>query len=487
MSAQTTISEPARSIPVRSEVDVLVCGGGLGGVAAAVAAARAGARTLLIERNAFVGGVATAGMCCSIFNCYYTGGSERRLGTTGIALEVADALAAAEGYGNKWRQHKGHIIYDIERGKLVLLELLEGTGVDVLVNATITGAVMNAGVLRGVIIASKSGQEAVLAKVLVDATGDADVAALAGAPLHSASRAAHSFCFRLGNVDVDAFVGYFRDHPEQFPEYMDVNWSLEEALAQYDDCGTFLFPHGGGMQLDALKQAKASGDLPAQIGVHDTTDACQMHAIRRLGVVHVITGFVHFDGLDIDKISHSIHDGRRMAFAVSEVYKKYMPGFANAFVIGTAANLGVRASRYLDGDFTFSGEMMQAGLRQPDAVGRAVGWDNVVVHPGPGAWGSQVCRSDSFDVPYRCLLPKGVEGLLMGAGRSISTDNPWLLRVMAHTMVVGQGAGAAAAVAAQTGIAPRRVDITRVQQELGRQGVDLGSHGVETLMLMNKR
>ena len=238
MPAQTTISEPARSIPVRGEVDVLVCGGGLGGVAAAIAAARAGAQTLLVERNAFVGGVATAGMCCSIFNCYYTGGSERRLGTTGIALEVADALAEAEGYGNKWRQHKGHIIYDIERGKLVLLELLERAGVDVLVNATITGAVMDAGVLRGVIIASKSGQEAVLARVVVDATGDADVAALAGAPLHTAERAAHSYCFRLGNVDVDAFVDYFRRHPEQFPEYMDVHWSLEEALAQYEDCGT---------------------------------------------------------------------------------------------------------------------------------------------------------------------------------------------------------------------------------------------------------
>ena len=99
---------------------------------------------------------------------------------------------------------------------------------------------------------------------------------------------------------------------------------MAEALAQYDDCGTFLFPHGGGMQMDAFKQAKASGELPATIGIQDTTDACQMHALRQTGVVHVITGFTHFDGLDAERITRSIADGRRMAFVVTEVYRKYI-------------------------------------------------------------------------------------------------------------------------------------------------------------------
>ena len=464
--------EPSRDVPVRGRYDVIVAGGGLGGVAAAAAAARAGAKTLLIERNGFLGGVATAGMCCSIFNCYYTGGEDRRLGTSGIAVEVADALAAAEGYGRKWHRHKGHVIYDVESGKLVLLDLLAGAGVEVLVNALIAGVVMDGQTLRGVIIESKSGREAVLAKVVVDATGDADVAALAVAPVRVARKPGmHSFCFRLGNVDVDAFVDYFRRNPEQFPEYMDVDWSLAEALRQYDDCGTFLFPHGGGMQLDVLKRAKAGGDLPAHVGVHQAIDACQMHAIRRLGVVHVITGQVFFDGLDIGRISRSIHDGRRMAFVMSNVYRKHVPGFADAFVIGTAENLGVRVSRYLAAEFVFTAEMMQAGVRQADAVGRAVGWDAVVKHPGPDAWGVQVCRGDSFDLPYRCLIPRRVDGLLMGAGRSVSADNPYLLRAMAHTMVVGQGAGAAAAVSAGTGAVPRRVDVAAVQAELRKQTV----------------
>ncbi len=469
----SVIRESAREIPVRGAYDVVVCGGGLGGTAAAIAAARSGARTLLIERNSFLGGVATAGMCCSIFNCYYTGGETRRLGTTGIAVEVADALAEAMGYGRKWHAHKGHIIYDIERGKLILQELVEKAGAELLLQTWTAGAIVADGAVRGVIVQSKSGREAICAKVVVDATGDADIAAFAGVPLRKQERGVHTLCFRLGNVDVDAFVDLFRRTPGQFPEFMDVDWTLAEALAQYDDCGTFLFPHGGGMQMDALKRAKASGELPASIGIQDTTDACQMHALRQTGVAHVITGFTHFDGLDAGQISRSVADGRRMAFTVSEVYRKHIPGFANAFIAGTAANLGVRTSRCLDGDFIFTAAMLKAGVRHPDAVGTLVGWTNTVKHPGVNAWGAQVCHGDAADLPYRCLLPKRLDGLLMGAGRSISTDNPSLLRVMAHTMVVGQAAGTAAAVAAVAGVAPRAVNVVDVQRELKRQGVAL--------------
>ncbi|MBT3377090.1 MAG: FAD-dependent oxidoreductase [Lentisphaerae bacterium] len=470
-TAMEMVLQAPREIPVRGEYDVIVCGGGLGGTAAAVAAGRTGARTLLIERNSFLGGVATAGMCCSIFNCYYT--SEGQLGTTGIAVEVADKLAESMGYGRKWHKHKGHIIYDIERGKQVLQDLVVDAGAELLLQACVAGAVVSDGALDGVVVETKSGPQAIRAKVVVDATGDSDVAARAGARVRVIEKGVHSLCFRLGNVDVDMFVDYFREHPEQFPEYMDVDWTLPEALAQYDECGTFLFPHGGGMQMDAFKQAKANGDLPSSIGIQDTTDACQMHALRQTGIVHVITGFTHFNGLDPELISRSITDGRHMAFTVADVYRKYLPGFADAFVAGTAANLGVRTSRCLDGDVVFTADMMQAGVRQPDAVGRAVGWDHLVKHPGPKAWGVQACREAPFDLPYGCLLPREVDGLLMGAGRSISTNNPSLLRVMVHTMVVGQGAGTAAAVAAKTGATPRQVDLGVVQNELRRQGVDL--------------
>lgn len=462
------ITEPARTTPIRATCDVLVCGGGLGGVAAALASARSGAKTILIERNSFVGGVATAGMCCSIFNCYYTFGGN--LGTRGIAVEIANALAEATGYGKEWHNHKGHVIYDIERGKQVLMELLERAGVQLLLHTTISDVVMEDAHLKGVIIESKSGREAVLANGIVDATGDADIAALSGAPVHTGHTSKHSLCFRLGNVDTDTFVQYFADHPKEYPAHMDVDWTLDEALAQYRACGTFLFPHGGGIQMRAFQQAKASGDLPPQIGIHDTTDACQMHALRQTGIVHVVTGFVNFDGLDIETISRSINDGRRMAFQVADVYRKYIPGFSNAYVAGTAANLGVRASRWIDGDFVFTRDMMKAGASVDDAVGQAVGCDHIKKHPGPNAWSAQVMHTEPFDLPYRCLLPKKVEGLIMGAGRSVSAENPWLLRVMVHTMVVGQAAGTAAAVAVRNNQCPRTLDVKAIQAELKKHG-----------------
>jgi len=235
LKSKMEVSEPGRKIPVRAETDVIVVGGGLAGVSAAVAAARAGARTMLIERNSFPGGVATAGMCCSVFNCFYTFG--RELVVKGNPLEFVDKLSKADGPGLSWHKHKGHIIYDIEKGKLTLIELLEEAGVECLFETLTVGAVMEDDIIKGIIIESKSGREAVLAKVVVDATGDSDVAKYADVPLKQLEpgRNKSSYVFRVGNVDVDGFVQYFKDNPDQYPENMDIEWTLEEAVKQYEE------------------------------------------------------------------------------------------------------------------------------------------------------------------------------------------------------------------------------------------------------------
>jgi hypothetical protein len=277
----------------------------------------------------------------------------------------------------------------------------------------------------------------------------------------------------LGNVDIDGFVSYFRQHPAEYPEQMDVDWTLAEALQQYAECGTFLFPHGGGMQMAAFRRAREDGALPPAIGLHDTTDACQMHLLRRNRTAHVITGFARFDGLDPERLSRSVVDGRRMAFRVAEVYRRYIPGFAEAFVCGVAANLGVRFSRRIEGQALLTRTLTAPGTRAADAIGRCVSYSHVTKHPGKGAWSAQVMGEGTFDVPLGCLVPKGVDGLVIGAGRSASTEEFWLLRVMVTTMVVGQGAGVTAAVCARTGAVPRVADLAKVQTELRRQGVCL--------------
>jgi len=464
--------EATSDIRVLDCVDVIVAGGGLGGIAAALAAARTGAKTLLIERNTYVGGVATAGMCCSMFNCFFT--SKHQPGSLGIPWQVAERLADAMGYGRKWQDHKGHVIYDLELGKLVFQEMLAAAGVSVLTGVDVVDVIRDGRAVSGVVIGSKAGRQDIRAKTVVDATGDADVAFFAGVRLHQPSLGAgsgkHSLCFRLGNIDVDAFVDYFRAHPDEYPAMMDVEWVLADALRQYDECGTFLFPHGGGMQMAALMRAKADGVMPSTVGIHDTTDACQMHAMRQTGMVHVITGFVTFDGLDAELISRAVDDGRRMAFILADVYRRYLPGFEKSFVAGVADNLGVRSSRWLDGDFVLTAAMTAPGTRCDDAVARLVPYKNEVRHTGKRAWGVQVMGDDTFDLPYRCLLPPEFDGLIMGSGRSISAANPWLLRVMVHTMSVGQAAGVAAALAARTGTRLRDLSPCGMHEALGNLG-----------------
>jgi len=470
-----TIRESARDIPVRETVDVLVAGGGLGGVSAAVAAARAGASTLLVERNGFPGGVATAGLCCSVFNCFYKPCHE--LVVKGNALEFVDALAQAGGSGAGWHDHKGHIIFDLERAKVELIDLLESAGVHCLFDTLVAQAVKDGEAVSGVIIESKSGREAIRAQVVVDATGDADVAYLAGAPVHSLGegvRARHSYNFGVGNVDVDRFVQYFCDHPDQYPAYMDVDWTFEQAHQHYRQTGTFLFPHGGGIQLDLIQRGVKSGEYRTSYGLYDGVDALQMHAIRELSVVHMVTGMTDIDDLDVNKITQAMTDGKRMAFCVTDYFRKHVPGFERAYVAATADDLGMRATRWIDGDFTFETEMRERATRFADAIGRGVVQRNYVRHPGPGAWGVQSLTDETFDIPYRCLLPRRIDGLLMGSGRSVSAANPLLLRVMAHTMVVGQGAGVGAALSCRQGVPPREVDVAALQRELRRQGVDLG-------------
>jgi hypothetical protein len=462
-------------VPVRSAFDVVVAGAGLGGVSAAVAAAEAGARTLLIEKNGYPGGVATAGMCCSVFNCYYTPSHE--LIVKGNALRFVDRLAQETGYGAEWREHKGHIIYDLERAKLVLSELLEEAGAAYLLDALVTDVIREDDRVAGIIVASKSGVEAIAAGAVVDATGDADVAAAAGAPLRHIGedgRARHSYNFRLGGVDVERFVAYLRQHPQQYPPYMDVDWTFDEADAHYRATGTFLFPHGGGEQLDLIQKGVASDEYPTISGVYDSVDALQMHMIRDMGVAHVITGFTDIDSLDVAAITRAMTDGKRMARRVTDYFQRYVPGFESALLIGTADDLGLRATRWIEGELDFTPEMRSTPTTFPDAVARGVVQRNYKKNPSPRAWGVQSFDEGIFEIPYRCLLPRGIEGLVMGSGRSVSAANPMLLRVMAHTMAVGQAAGVAAAVAVRQGVTPRSVDVGLVQEELVRQGVDLG-------------
>lgn len=460
-----------KEIPVVSQADVVVVGGGLGGVAAALAASRAGASVVLVESNGFLGGVATAGLCCSLFNCLFT--RDRELKIYGIPLEVTEALAnRAGGPGVSWRKHKGHLIYDVEKAKLVLYELLEEAGVEVRLNSPLTDVISKNGKAEAVIVTGKNGLEAIGCKTLIDASGDCDAAEKAGAECRDRNGYPASYVFRLGNVDVDKFVNYFRENPTEFPEYMDVEWNLEEALNQYDENGTFLFPHGGGMHMAAMTNAINSGELPKTWKTYHTLDAAQMHLIRDLGVCHVITGFTDNGELDALKISQRITEGMQVAQLIAKIYQKHIPGFEGCFVCNQADDIGIRVSRIIKGYSTFTKEMRLAPTRFDDAVGVGVMVGEVQLHKGKNAWGAQVFGNDVYEIPLSCLVPQGVDNMIVGAGRGADTVPGGVLRVMVDTMSVGQAAGIAAALCVKTGAnSIIETDYNLIKTELERVGV----------------
>ena len=458
-----------RSIPIVASADVVVTGGGLGGVSAALAAARAGASVIITETNGFLGGVATAGMCCSVFNCMFS--RDRQLMIGGNPLEIVDALAVGAGPGMSWRNHKGHMIYDVERAKLVLAELLEKNGVQIRLGSPVTEVIKENGRVTHVVTSGKNGLEAIACKVLVDATGDCDAAALAGVRLKNAQHHRASYVFRLGNVDVDRFIRYLIDNPNEYPGKMDIDWSLDEAVKQYRENGTFLFPHGGGMQMTRIKEALEKGDLPLALGRYDTLDAMQMHMIRDIGVCHVITGYVGCESLDAEDITVSINDGKRVAYVFRDMMRKYMPGFENCFVSQSADDLGIRGSRCIVGESTFTKDMKESPYRCGDAIGVGVVETYEYLMKADKAWGAQVFGNDVFEIPLGCLIPGDTENIVIGAGRGADTEPALLLRVMVTTMAVGQGAGVAAALAAQTGVKIKDIDHALLKNELVRQGV----------------
>ena len=162
-----------------------------------------------------------------------------------------------------------------------------------------------------------------------------------------------------------------------------------------------------------------------------------------------------------------------MAQIVTDFFRGHVPGFEDSFLAATADNLGIRTSYWIDGDFELSKAHMQTSTRFDDAIARSPGAEYKFKHPGKGAWGASELNNDVFDIPLRCLLPAKIDGLIMGAGRSVSAEDRGHLRVMAMTMAIGQGAGAAAAIAAKNNTTVRNVDVAAVQQELRRQGVQL--------------
>jgi hypothetical protein len=406
--------EPSRELPVVERAEVLVAGGGLAGCVAAVAAARGGADVLLFERSGVLGGTATSGLMTS-FNGFRNERPPCDLQTVrGIGQEVVDRLIAAGGasgrtaHGDWGDLTPGRapyaVSFDPEALKTVLLAMLREAGVRLRLHAVVADAVVEDGAVAGLVIESKAGREACEGALTVDASGDGDVAARAGAPVMQAGPdderlMAVSLMYRVAGVE-----------PERF----------ERPRLSIGRTATIWGPGRAGVDgTDPAAVTAAQADALSEVPAH----------LERL---------------------------------------RAEPGFEQCYLVQTAAHLGVRETRRVRGEYVLTEDDALSGRRFDDVVA-------ISSNPVPAYYGERrFFDHEGFDVPYRCLVPLDVDGLLL-AGRCISCEQvPFQsARSMAPLMAVSQAAGAAAALCVKGGVRPRHLDVAELQRVLLEAGAEL--------------
>jgi len=461
-----TITEPERTIPVLDQVDVLVAGGGTAGVAAAVAAARAGAKTMLVERQGFLGGVASAALMTSATNFVFTG--DGRQVVKGIVEEIFDKLAERGATSPDWRMRAlPQFPFDQEAFRVLLIKLVQDAGVETLVETWITDVVKEDNLLKGVITESKGGRQAILAKVFVDTTGDADLAARAGAPYRHTPPDSGSLLFLMRNVDLDKTVAYFEEHPEEWQQYCDMVTPLEDFIANWRERGLFHLPHGGGRSMQLVQDAIARGEYIREKGLCGDLDVFGMFAYRGSGAVLINSCNFRIDHLDIKTHSRAELEARRLVPVIAEFLRTHMPGFEKAIVSETAPIVGVRFTRWIDAGFDLTAEHVSQGAQFQDVIGVESAHAR---HPKGGV----VFPPRTAEIPYRIMLPQKVDNVIVASGKSVSTNPRGLIRGQVSCYILGQAGGVAAAVAARSGTSARDVAIKEVQKELLKQNVYLG-------------
>jgi hypothetical protein len=426
---------------------------------ASIAAARHGADVLLIERWGFLGGNAVTGLALHTFHTRF--GQEV---VAGLPRELVDRLQAVGGTPGPVGIRSAHMYsttpVDHELLKYVLVQMIEEAGVEVLLHATLAGAVTDGGTVAGVEVASKSGCERIRADQFIDATGDGDLAMLTGAAYEKGRPSdglmqACTLLFKMARVDlfrtVEACGTGWAQGCEPDTDLPIVMW-FAARLTPWNDL---------------------LGDAPPPLH----PDYVFWGNSARHGEANINgTRLTEIDGTDVRSVTQAELEGRRQVMNLARFLRKHVPGFEGAYVTSTAPFLGVRETRRVTGEYTITAQGVLHGRRFADAVLRTGYPVDIHDAQGRGTTFRLVSAGDgSYEIPYRCLVPLNAENLLV-AGRCISATHEAqaALRVMITAMGIGQAAGTAAALCCQHRVSPRRLDTGLLRQALLAQGVDLG-------------
>lgn len=447
--------EKSKNIPILREVDVLVAGGGTAGMIAGLAAARAGANTLVLERLNCLGGNFTAGLMTTT----WTFNDQKKLVVKGIPLELINRLEEAGGTIKGDKSTETFVNYDTEMAKFIIFDMYEKEkNLDVLFYTWVCDTIVEDNIVRGVIIESKSGRQVVLAKTVIDCTGDADVAARGGADYQKASKEhLHpvSLLGKVGGVDSKQLEDYYREHPDQIGDFL---WGSPYA----------------GFHSFRLNKELQGVDLPEELEYLRDWFLLYYSTPHKNEFIINMTGETGIDGTNVEDVSRAERIARKRLQQALGVFQKYMPGFENAYFTTTASTLGVRETRRIVGTHILNKDDVLSNRKWDDAV--CSYHAPVAIHTADGKNIDFIDMKPgtSYDIPYGCLLPKSLDGIIV-AGRCISVEADIIgtIRNMTSCLAMGQAAGVAAALASQKGILPRNIQPKELETALLNQGVYL--------------
>ena len=449
------VHEPARQIAVIRQTDVLVVGSGPGGLAAALASARAGVETTLLER----------------YGCF--GGNITQVGVEGFAWYRHPQTIDSEGIGREFEERAkamgaampepqsiSHSL-DAEAFKFVADTLVEEAGVIPMLHRMFVAPIMEGDTITGVIVESKAGREAILAKRVVDATGDGDIAHRAGAPTHKhpvGEMMSVSVMFSMCGVNKARFIDAVRADPQSYGDWaVGGEWEVTTDGKENDMFSPFL--------RKPFKKALEAGLIPDSLATLAGTwgTVSDQGDLTYLNMVHL-----NLDGTDPDALTHGEIAGRKQAMHAVNALRVFMPGCEEAKLRNFGMTLGIRDTRKIDAVYNLTGGDVRGEGRFDDSIGifpEFIDGYGYLILPTTGRY---------FHVPYRSMLPQGVKNLIV-TGRTIGGDkvSHAAVRNMMCCAVSGQGAGVAAAIGVKTGRGFGDVDVGAIRVELVRQGVRL--------------
>jgi len=441
-----TITEPARKVPLYGEYEVAVLGGGPAGIAAAVAAARAGRRTLLIERYGFLGGMGTAAGVTNFCGLHANvhGGMHRVV--QGVASELLGRIDRLGGL-NAPHLILGKIFaqaYDTAAYKIAADDLLGAHKVDILFHALGAGVVMHDEArINVMLVETKAGRQAIRADIFIDCSGDGDLAAWAGAPFEVGDDEGHmlypSMMFRLNGIDPDKAGDAWRAIPQL----------MEKAEA----AGTHRFPR------------KAAIVRPQRSGIEWRVNFTQLARADGSAI----------NGIEPDDLTRGEIEGRRQAVEAF-AFLRTVPGFEKSYIVDLPPQLGIRETRRLVGGYQLSGEDVLGCASFEDSIG-VNGWPIEAHVAGDVIFKfPPIPESRGYnELPYRMLVPAAIDNLLV-AGRcaSMTHEGQSAARVSGACFAMGEAAGSAAALALSGNMIPRDIAVEKLQRKLQEQGAFIG-------------